>query len=106
MEFELFQVIELIGLAVTVAIIVNSNKNRSEENKRNNAEIKISICTLQNSIKEDMSTHIGYIKEDISRLETKQDKHNGLIERMVKVEESVKSAHHRIDEKEGGETHD
>ena len=34
----------------------------------------------------------------LDQLEQKQDKHNGLIERMVKVEESTKSAHHRIDE--------
>lgn len=31
-------------------------------------------------------------------LEKKQDKHNSLIERMVRVEDSAKSAHHRIDE--------
>lgn len=31
-------------------------------------------------------------------LEKKQDKHNSLIERMVRVEDSTKSAHHRIDE--------
>lgn len=34
----------------------------------------------------------------IEQLEKKQDKHNGLIERMYKVEDSAKSAHHRIDE--------
>lgn len=34
----------------------------------------------------------------ISQLEKKVEKHNNLIERMVKVENSVKSAHHRIDE--------
>lgn len=34
----------------------------------------------------------------IRQLEVKQDKHNGLIERMVIVEQSTKSAHHRIDE--------
>lgn len=34
----------------------------------------------------------------ISRLETKQDKHNCLIERMAIVESSTKSAHHRLDE--------
>lgn len=38
------------------------------------------------------------IKETLMRLEKKQDKHNGLIERMVKVEESTKSAHHRLDD--------
>ena len=34
----------------------------------------------------------------IGRLEEKVDKHNHLIERMVIVEQSTKSAHHRIDE--------
>lgn len=40
---------------------------------------------------------LKYIEEHINRLEEKQDKHNGLIERMVAVEQSAKSAHHRID---------
>lgn len=43
---------------------------------------------------------IKFIEEQIKRLEEKQDKHNGLIERMVVVEQSVKSAHKRIDMKE------
>lgn len=34
----------------------------------------------------------------IEQLESKVNKHNNLIERMYKVEDSVKSAHHRIDE--------
>ena len=34
----------------------------------------------------------------ISELEKKVEKHNNLVERMVGVENSVKSAHHRIDE--------
>lgn len=37
------------------------------------------------------------LKSDIERLETKQDKYNHLQERMVRVEESSKSAHKRID---------
>lgn len=41
---------------------------------------------------------IKYIEKQIARLEEKQDKHNCLIERMVKVEESTKSAHRRLDE--------
>lgn len=40
-------------------------------------------------------------KEHFDRLEAKQDKHNNLIERMVVVEQSCKSAHHRIDDFEG-----
>lgn len=34
----------------------------------------------------------------IEQLEKKVDKHNTLIERMVVVEQSTKSAHHRIDD--------
>lgn len=34
----------------------------------------------------------------ISQLEKKVEKHNNLVERMVKVEDSTKSAHRRIDE--------
>ena len=37
----------------------------------------------------------------ISQLEKKVEKHNNLVERMVYVENSVKSAHHRIDELKG-----
>lgn len=39
------------------------------------------------------STVIWRIKE----LEKKVEKHNGLVERMVVVEQSTKSAHHRLD---------
>lgn len=38
----------------------------------------------------------------ISQLEKKVEKHNKLVERMAIVENSVKSAHHRIDDIEGG----
>lgn len=48
-----------------------------------------------------LSMSIKFIEEQIKRLEEKQDKHNNLIERMVKVEESTKSAHHRIDNIKG-----
>ena len=34
----------------------------------------------------------------LQRLEERVNKHNNLIERMYKVEDSTKSAHHRIDE--------
>lgn len=44
-----------------------------------------------------LAMSIRFIEEQIKHLEEKQDKHNNLIERMVKVEESTKSAHFRID---------
>lgn len=40
----------------------------------------------------------GTILTKIGNLEKKVDKHNGVIERMYRCEESLKSAHHRIDE--------
>lgn len=40
---------------------------------------------------------IGKFEEKLIALEKKQDKHNNLIERMVRVEDSTKSAHHRLD---------
>ncbi len=40
---------------------------------------------------------IGHFEEKLNNIEKKQDRHNNLIERMVKVEDSVKSAHHRLD---------
>ena len=39
--------------------------------------------------------HINY---RLDKLEAKQDKHNNLIERMAIVEQSTKSAHHRLDD--------
>lgn len=44
-----------------------------------------------------MQEQIKGIKEDIKTLSTRVDKHNNLVERMAKVEDSIKSAHHRID---------
>ena len=41
---------------------------------------------------------LGQMSEKLIDLEKKQDKHNNLIERMVVVEQSVKSAHNRIDD--------
>jgi len=42
---------------------------------------------------------IGKFEQKLEMLDKKQDKHNSLIERMVRVEDSVKSAHKRIDER-------
>lgn len=44
-----------------------------------------------------MQEQIKDLKKDISTLSNRIDKHNNLVERMVAVEQSTKSAHHRID---------
>ena len=45
---------------------------------------------------------LGKFEEKLNNLEKKQDKHNNLVERMVRVEDSTKLAHHRIDGLEKG----
>ena len=40
---------------------------------------------------------LGKFEEKLNVLEKKQEKHNDLIERMVRVEDSTKSAHQRLD---------
>ncbi len=45
-----------------------------------------------------LAMSIKFIEQQIRRLEEKQDKHNNLIERMVRVEDSTKSAHKRIND--------
>ena len=42
---------------------------------------------------------LGKFEEKLVTLEKKQDKHNNLVERMVRVEDAVKSAHKRLDGK-------
>lgn len=44
---------------------------------------------------------LGKFEEKLDNLEEKQEKHNGLIERMVRVEDSCKSAHRRLDDIKG-----
>lgn len=45
-----------------------------------------------------MQEQIKDLKQDISTLSNRVDKHNNLVERMAVVEQSTKSAHHRIDD--------
>ena len=44
-----------------------------------------------------MQEQVKDLKEDITVLSNRVEKHNNLIERMAVVEQSCKSAHHRLD---------
>ena len=46
---------------------------------------------------------IGKFEEKLIAIEKKQEKHNNLIERMVRVEDKAASAHKRIDDIVGGD---
>ena len=66
------------------------------------SDYKESIANEFDKFKTDLNEKIKenqeHTKEHIVRLEQKQDKHNNLIERMVRVEDSSKSAHKRLDD--------
>lgn len=67
-----------------------------------NISIEIAIVLVVNLVSigiwvGSMSSFKKHINYRLDKLEEKQDKHNNLIERMVAVEQSTKSAHHRID---------
>lgn len=73
---EISTVITIIGFIVTIAVYVAMIARWSGKT----------------------STQIDGLKEDITRLEKKQDKHNCLVERMVEVEQRSKSNTHRLNE--------
>ena len=66
-----------------------------------NTEITVSLISFLGTLLGTLGGIIASVRLTIyriSQLEKKVEKHNNLVERMVKVENSVKSAHHRIDE--------
>lgn len=60
--------------------------------------LEIRIEQEKQSVK--IHEQINSIKEDISRLETKQDKHNSIIERTFKLEQQVDDLEKRINRTE------
>lgn len=64
-------------------------------------EVAVAICSLIGTLVGSLAGILTSNKLTIYRieqLEEKVKKHNNLVERMVIVEQSTKSAHHRIDE--------
>ena len=64
-------------------------------------EIAVAICSLVGTL---VGSLAGIMAANrltnyrIEQLEEKVKKHNNLVERMIIVEQSTKSAHHRLDE--------
>lgn len=66
-----------------------------------NAEITVAVCSLLGTLAGSLAgimTANKLTNYRIEQLEEKVKKHNNLVERMIVVEQSVKSAHHRLDE--------
>ena len=63
-------------------------------------EIAVAICSLVGTLVGSLAgimTANQLTNYRIEQLEEKVKKHNNLVERMIIVEQSTKSAHHRID---------
>lgn len=76
-------------------------KIKESEDEKLESEIVVAICSLIGTL---VGSLAGIMAANrltlyrIEQLEEKVKKHNNLVERMVVVEQSTKSAHHRIDE--------
>lgn len=91
-------VVQLLTAGILIGGLAVSIKYIEKQIGQNKTDITKSIDDHKQAIKDTFDDYKQDVKEHIDRLEQKQDKHNGLIERMVVVEQSNKSAHHRIDE--------
>jgi ribosome recycling factor len=56
------------------------------------------IRELKESMNEKIKESNKHTEDHIKRLEEKQDKHNGLYDKVIENTQSCKSAHHRLDE--------
>ena len=80
-----------VGASVVVALIggVFSYLGVVKSSKASHDLTIIEIRNEQEKQNIVIGSRITEIKGDIQRLEQKQDKHNGLIERMVRVEQQI-----------------
>ena len=87
---------------VTLASVQSSftefKENMHESIKDLKSNVETSIKELKEDVNERINSNQTATATHLAKLEEKQDKHNNLIERMVIVEQSSKSAHKRIDE--------
>ena len=94
MTIEVGLVIALIGLIVSVYFnITAANRAARCENKEDAASLTTVIVKLEN-----IGSDVKEIKTDMSSLQAEM---KNVMERLVVVEQSTKSAHKRIDEMGG-----
>lgn len=94
-------IISIIALLITVIVNIVAITKFVTTQKVSLDAMKESFKEFKESIYSQIDRNQKHTEEHIKRLEEKQDKHNNLIERMAIVEQSTKSAHHRIDEMKG-----
>jgi glutathionyl-hydroquinone reductase len=97
--------ITLLMAAVNVGVAYGILKNNQKHFEQKLVEVGATIDKLESAMKEDMgfmrdslTRREGGLKEDIKRLEVKMDKHNGIVERVIRSESRIDGAFARIDE--------
>lgn len=76
-------IIALITAAGSIAGVIITNN-------RSNREMQASLDKTQSVFEAHVTEQIGSLRSDVERLESKQDKHNKLIERTYELEQEVK----------------
>lgn len=90
--------LNVISLAFFAGVWWQSQKNLKEQYRDLKTSVADNFDSLKKSFAEKIKDWKDHFNERFETLEKKQDKHNCLIERMVVVEQSVKSSHHRADD--------
>ncbi len=103
MTIEIALVISALSLAFGIYQgVTNIKRNRTADDKDDASQLTTVIVKLEN-----ISAGISDIKSDMRNI---KDEVKDMRERLIKVEESTKSAHHRIDEwlktYQGGNEHE
>lgn len=99
MQIDLSTIISVVSVTVAVIVMVtNIKRNSSRDNRQEASNLTTLIVKLEN-----ISEGVNEIKSDMRNMKSDiQD----LRDRLIRVEQSDKSAHHRIDTLEGkGNSH-
>lgn len=95
----------LTGGFTLIGVVIKDNKKDAIRETTEEARFEKIECVIKtNQVLQNQKSEyvVKEIKNDIKRLEEKQDKYNHLQERTLKNEQSLKSLHHRMDEIVGG----
>lgn len=89
--------INVITIAYLAGVHSEAQKNLKKTVEQMQKNFDEKFKDLKQSFQEKVEDLKQNFQDRFDKVEEKQDKHNNLVERMVRVEDSTKSAHKRID---------
>lgn len=90
-------VVNIVAIAYFAGVHSESQKNLKKTVEQMQKDFDKQFKGLKDSFQEKVEDLKQNFQDRFNKVEEKQDKHNNLVERMVRVEDSTKSAHKRID---------